>query len=194
MRFLHKTEYRRTPWKNGGGETCEICVSPREATLDAFDWRISMAHVRSAGPFSLFPGVDRSLAILDGEGLRVRVGDAAEVQVTKNTAPLRFSGDAQTSAMLLGGAVLDFNVMTRRDRWRHQLHRAVPLQDTTLRISDSDIELWYVACGSVELVGATTDRVVVQEGEAFVVEPGDVCTMHTNQAQALRVVLSPIGG
>ena len=61
-------------WKNGGGETAEIAVSPPGAALDAFDWRLSMAKVETDGPFSAFPGIDRTLAILEGEGIRLSVG------------------------------------------------------------------------------------------------------------------------
>lgn len=34
-----------------------------------FIWRISMARVEQPGPFSAFPGVDRVLAVLEGESL-----------------------------------------------------------------------------------------------------------------------------
>ncbi len=37
------------PWKNGGGVTTEICVSPPSG---AFDWRVSIATVNADGPFS----------------------------------------------------------------------------------------------------------------------------------------------
>ena len=68
MRILRAGNYRRMKWKNGGGETTEIALFPENAGLNDFDWRISMARVESAGPFSLFPGVDRTLSILEGEG------------------------------------------------------------------------------------------------------------------------------
>ena len=51
------------PWKNGGGETAEIAVSPAGAGFDDFDWRISTAIVAQSGPFSGFPGVDRVLTL-----------------------------------------------------------------------------------------------------------------------------------
>jgi environmental stress-induced protein Ves len=58
MRILRAENYRRMQWKNGGGETAEIAVSPDSAGLDDFDWRISMATGQaSGGPFSMpFPG------------------------------------------------------------------------------------------------------------------------------------------
>jgi uncharacterized protein len=68
MEVRRHQDYRRMPWKNGGGETAEIAVFPEGATLDDFDWRISMATVSADGPFSLFPGVDRTLSVLEGDG------------------------------------------------------------------------------------------------------------------------------
>lgn len=109
------------PWKNGGGETTEIAASPEGAGLDAFDWRVSMARVDGDGPFSLFPGIDRTLAILDGEGLRLTVEGRDPVELTQHNAPLTFPADAATRSSLLGGPVTDLNVMTRRSTTRHDL-------------------------------------------------------------------------
>ena len=69
MHILRAENYRRMRWKNGGGETAEIAVSPDSAGLDDFDWRVSMATVEAGGPFSMFAGVDRTLSILEGEGI-----------------------------------------------------------------------------------------------------------------------------
>ena len=55
------------PWKNGGGETIEIMKWPQDGDLSHFDWRISMAQVALDGPFSVFPKIDRHLAVLAGK-------------------------------------------------------------------------------------------------------------------------------
>ena len=107
------------PWKNGGGETSEIAVSPDGSELDAFDWRVSMARVATDGPFSTFPGVDRTLTVLEGSGLRLKVGDDAAVDLTPDSPPLSFPADVHTAARLLDGPVLDLNVMTRRAAFHH---------------------------------------------------------------------------
>ena len=69
MKLLRARNHRRMPWKNGGGVTTEIAVFPANAGLEDFEWRLSMATVASDGPFSLFAGIDRTLAVLEGEGL-----------------------------------------------------------------------------------------------------------------------------
>jgi uncharacterized protein len=116
MRLLRQAGFRTMPWKNGGGETIEIMASPEGAALDAFDWRISMARVAQDGPFSLFPGIDRSLSILEGEGMMLAVEGHGETLLTRQSLPFVFPGDATTSSRLLAGPILDLNVMTRRGR------------------------------------------------------------------------------
>lgn len=111
------------PWKNGGGETAEIVVAPVAAPLDAFDWRISMARVDGDGPFSAFAGIERTLAVLAGEGIRLQVAGRDAVELTPGSAPYSFPADLATRAALLGGPITDFNVMTRRGRVSQSVRR-----------------------------------------------------------------------
>jgi len=121
MQILRFHEYKITRWKNGGGETAQIAVRPAGASLDDFDWRISTAKVASDGPFSRFPGVDRTLAILAGEGLRLSIEGQAPITLTSQTPSLFFAADVDVDALLLGGSIVDLNVMTRRDRFSHRV-------------------------------------------------------------------------
>jgi environmental stress-induced protein Ves len=111
-----------TPWKNGAGRTCEVAAFPEGAGLSDFDWRISIAEVESDGPFSLFPGIDRTLCILGGEGIFLDVGGRLQ-KLTSRSMPFRFAGDADTSARLLDGPISDLNVMSRRGRVEHRVLR-----------------------------------------------------------------------
>ena len=83
------------PWKNGGGVTTEIAVFPEAAGLDDFEWRLSMATVATDGPFSLFAGVDRTLAVLDGEGIVLSVDGMADATLTPASPPFAFRGRPQ---------------------------------------------------------------------------------------------------
>jgi environmental stress-induced protein Ves len=133
MRIIRASEYRRMPWKNGGGETVEIAISPSDASLDAFDWRVSMAHVASSGPFSRFPGVDRTLAVLAGAGIRLHVAGSDSVSLVRETPPFTFSGDEPASAELIDGPIDDLNAMTRHASHRHRLARIAALTPVRLR-------------------------------------------------------------
>lgn len=102
-----------SPWKNGGGETAEIVVSPPGADFGTFDWRISTAVVAASGPFSVFPGVDRVLTVLEGGAMVVStVGHESRLDAA--CGPFAFPGDLPAVARLEGEALLDFNVMVRR--------------------------------------------------------------------------------
>lgn len=104
-----------TPWKNGGGVTREIVCQPPGADMDSFDWRVSIAHIASSGPFSAFPGIDRVITLLSGGGVYL-LGDDGQVDHPLDTplAPFAFAGEAAIHARLLAGDCHDFNVMTRR--------------------------------------------------------------------------------
>ncbi len=99
------------PWKNGGGVTTEIYASPPSG---AFDWRVSIATVNADGAFSIFNGYERHIMTLSGKGMILDIEGRGKFTL-EPLEPLSFSGDAQVHGSLLQGAVLDFNLMVRRD-------------------------------------------------------------------------------
>ena len=121
MRIIESAGYRQMAWKNGAGTTTEIAVAPPGATTDDFDWRISMAQVGADGWFSAFPQIDRTLAVLEGSGIDLSISEAPPVRLSPASAPYSFPADAPAFARLVDGPILDLNVMTRRNRFTHQL-------------------------------------------------------------------------
>ncbi|TQK43860.1 hypothetical protein FBY35_5337 [Streptomyces sp. SLBN-118] len=116
LRVLRAADRKAVPWKNGGGVTREIAVSPEGAGTDDFDWRISLADVGTDGPFSVFPGVDRILTVVEGAGMDLAVGGQRTV-ADERYRPYRFPGDVETDGRLVDGrTVVNFNVMHRRGR------------------------------------------------------------------------------
>jgi environmental stress-induced protein Ves len=107
-----------TPWKNGGGSTREVVCRPTNAGMDAFDWRVSIATIAQAGPFSAFPGVDRVIMLLEGDGVHLRSSGGIDHRLDQAYAPFAFPGDVALDCTLLGGTSTDFNVMTRRGALR----------------------------------------------------------------------------
>jgi len=157
MRILRANNYRRMRWKNGGGETTEIIVSPDGASLETFDWRVSMAHVATDGPFSLFPGIDRTIAVLDGNGIRLRVDGIGEMALTKERAPFAFPADAGAGADLIDGPIHDLNVMSRRGVVRHTLSRAVMGEPTRIAASGDAVLVLVQGGGARIEAGAIRD-------------------------------------
>jgi environmental stress-induced protein Ves len=125
MRLIGRASYRSMPWKNGAGSTTQIAVYPADATVDDFDWRISTATIAADGAFSNFPGVDRTLAVLESAGIALTVAGKPAARLTRAAAPFSFAADAAAHARLVDGPILDLNVRTRRDRFSHCVRRGL---------------------------------------------------------------------
>ncbi len=137
MRIIPYADLVAKPWKNGGGVTREILVSPEGSGFDDFGWRISLADVASDGPFSVFEGVDRTLVLLDGAGIDLTI--AGDVTPLRQSGDLvAFDGGAQASSELVSGPVRDFNVMTRRSEWCHEV------RFSNTPCSGSDSTAWQI--------------------------------------------------
>jgi uncharacterized protein len=166
IRFLRAADHVRMPWKNGGGVTTEVAVYPVGASLETLGWRISMAQVASDGPFSQFAGIDRTLALLEGDGMRLDIAGRAPVTLTTASAPLSFPADVATSATLTGGPISDLNVMTRRGAFTHRVERVrgsqtIAAEATTLFLCTAGKS--HVGSQSLSL----HDAVILPPGQSF---------------------------
>jgi environmental stress-induced protein Ves len=115
IRFLKADERRPVPWKNGGGTTHEVVVFPEHAGIDDFLVRVSIAEVSARGPFSIFEGIDRTLAVLSGS-LRLDFADGNRVTLWPSDSAYSFAGDRPVTGIPVNGTVRDLNVMTRRGK------------------------------------------------------------------------------
>ncbi len=134
MEIMRYAELKAHPWRNGGGVTREVARHPRTPSAqtamqtamqtatqntaqdNSWDWRVSIAEVSKAGPFSAFAGMDRVLTVIDGELLLLSV-DGAEHPLEKYR-PFRFSGDAAAAGALPTGDIRDLNVITRNGAFK----------------------------------------------------------------------------
>lgn len=172
MRLLRADRHRRMPWKNGGGETIEIAVHPEGAGLEAFDWRVSMASVAADGPFSVFPGIDRTLAILDGAGMVLEIQGLGRHRLTPGTLPLAFPADAATSARLEDGPITDLNVMTRRGSRIHRVRRLEG--ETPVRIEAQGGWRLVVALGPIVVSDGREERELADRDAVLVDGPATI--------------------
>ncbi|MFZ6814309.1 HutD family protein [Undibacterium sp. Rencai35W] len=195
MRKWTKQDYKSMPWKNGGGSTTELAVFPEGASLDQFVWRISTALVSSDGAFSHFARIDRTLAILSGEGMTlhadndgIAAGAAAPLRVTltRDSVPYSFSGELPIRAELLDGAVWDLNLMTRRDVCTHYMQR-LEAGEHHVVAQDAQQVLLYCAQGSAVLNRDVSlqeaDLVLLEEdhervGVRLVVQASEECLLY----------------
>ena len=120
-RVVPANEYRRERWRNGAGWTREIAAEPEGG---AWTWRLSIAEIEQDASFSAFPGIDRELVLLAGNGLRLRFVDGEVRDLHPPHDKLRFAGERAVTGELLDGPTQDFNLMWRRDLVDAQLwHR-----------------------------------------------------------------------
>jgi len=113
-RVVPANEYRRQRWRNGLGWTREIHAQST-AGGDDWDWRLSIAEIEQDAPFSAFPGVDRELVLLHGNGLRLHFDDGENRLLEPPHGRLRFAGERAVTSELVDGTTHDFNLMWRRD-------------------------------------------------------------------------------
>ena len=120
-------EYRRERWRNQLGWTREILrldAAARPVDGDDWDWRLSIAEIEQDAAFSAFPGIERELVLLSGNGLRLRFDDGELHELHPPHDKLRFAGERSVHGELVDGTTHDFNLMWRRERVQAQLwHR-----------------------------------------------------------------------
>jgi len=114
-------EYRRERWRNQLGWTREIYRAPEEGE---WGWRLSIAEIERDSAFSSFPGIDRELVLLSGNGMRLRFEDGEVHELHPPHGKLRFAGERVVTGELIDGPTHDFNLMWRRDQVQAELwHR-----------------------------------------------------------------------
>ncbi|MEX3812032.1 HutD family protein [Paraburkholderia sp. BR13439] len=192
--LIRGAELVAAPWKNGGGVTREVAAFPspgggQGAGAD-FVWRVSVADVAQAGPFSRFDGVDRTLVLLSGAGMLLdELGDAGVMSTHVLRQPLdvaRFSGETRIDARLVAGATRDFNLMVRRDVAQGELDvwRVGAKQDAP-RVLDGDVALLFCAGGAVTVAHAA------DYAQAVRLDTGD--TLRVDGPNALACTLTGDG-
>ncbi len=179
LQILRAGERRPMPWKNGGGSTTEIAIGPAGASLDAFDWRISMAQVATDGPFSNFNGIDRTLAVIRGGGMELTIGDQPAIILDRSSEPLSFAGDTPTTARLLAGEITDLNVMTRRGRFSHRVSHVK--QPVACGFDRDDVAIVLSLDGSTN-VSSQRDQVVLGPADAVLMQASETASFQIDPA------------
>ena len=168
--LIPANEYRRERWKNGLGWTREVLRWPAES--EQWDWRVSIAEVDKGGPFSSFPGVDRELVLLSGEGMRLDFADGESVELRPPHDRCRFAGERELAAELFDGPTQDFNLMWRRERVSATLlHR--PLVGPMLFFAEPGVRwLAYLISGRA-MVKDRLLPMTLEQGDSVLLEPAD---------------------
>ena len=103
---LDPKDYRRTPWKNGGGVTIDIAEQDNA-------WRFGRTPITAPGPFSDYSGFDRAQVLVSGNGLVLQTPDG-EIDVRTPFKPVRFAGETAITSRLESGPVEVVNLIGNR--------------------------------------------------------------------------------
>jgi hypothetical protein len=166
-RVLRAGDFTRQPWRNGGGFTTEIAA---EGESGHWLWRVSVAEVERSGPFSDYAGYERTLMLLEGDGMELTFDAAPARRIEQPHLPFTFDGAWKAECRLLGGRVLDLNVMVDRAR-AHGSVAVVPAYGGKEFTLAADWSLFYCLAGAVgiEVAGARYD---VRRGELLRIDGG----------------------
>ena len=172
---------QRTRWKNDMGWTTELALQPRPGAEGDFDWRISIAEIDSDCAFSAFPGVDRSLMLIDGDGIELSGEGFATQTLRARGQVARFPGEQAPHCRVIGAPSRDFNTMTRRGAFRHELWLR-PLVGTMMLFAEARTH-WFLY--------ALNGRVQVAQGEELErLNTGDSALIRFGPAEQSRCMLS----
>jgi environmental stress-induced protein Ves len=168
--LLRSTDYQRTRWKNDGGWTTEIARSAGTGG-DDFRWRVSIAEIERDGPFSAFPGVERDLLLLEGNGIELDIDEAEPQRLTRRFEHVRFAGEANVDCRLLAGPTRDFNVMTHRAALRAEV-TARPLVGAMVIFAEARVE-WLIHVHGGQISARTAhERMEAASGETLLLDFG----------------------
>ncbi|RYZ53017.1 MAG: DNA-binding protein VF530 [Proteobacteria bacterium] len=190
LRLIHLTskDYREMPWKNGGGSTTEIAIYPETASLnEPFLWRLSLAQLKESGPFSSFPGYDRSIVQLSGKPMTLKHDGHADKRL-EPLVPYPFDGEWKTESVLSERAE-DFNLMTLSTAFEARLDRFDLALDKELKKESQDHTIIWVFDGEVEWK-TSADKKILNTGDTLILEMarGLIYTLEAKSEQAIVFV------
>jgi uncharacterized protein len=186
LRIIRKAQYRTMPWKNGGGTATDIIAFPEGAGYDAFEWRLSGAHVGRDGPFSIFPEIDRTMAILDGEALALHGVPGGSVTLTTLSMPFAFPGDIPVTATLPAGPVDNLNMMSHRGQFQHSMRRITASGMLTPR--DGATLLLFLESGCTELIAGEETAVLEPQDTAITRQPVSITLCDTAPGKPAKLI------
>ncbi len=182
MKIARRAGHKRMAWKNGQGLTEEVAAFPAGSDTDSFDWRLSIAHVGADGPFSVFAGIDRTIALLDGPGLALDLPEEKTVELKPGSSPFSFSGDWEISSRNLGGPTVDLNIMTRRGRCTHEMRRLTLAPAETFPPSGTAPGFGWVVFNSPANIEAAGQELAIERFDAIALEAGESFVNRTQSA------------
>ncbi len=176
MQIVRQSQFKASPWKNGGGITHEALRVPERGI---FSWRVSIAHIDAPGPFSDFAGYARTMVLLRGAGVALKLSDGTQRLMRATGDLAQFDGALGAECELLNGPCVDLNLMT----------------SNALRLGEVRVErlrgsLAYTARKDESLIVFPIDaplQIHPSNGNAAILEPWDLAVLGGSAESAGRI-------
>lgn len=107
-----------TRWRNGAGRKAEVVGGP--------GWSIGYAWLEEAADFSHYPGQDRTITLLRGNGCALDFSEGPPLLVDRPQVPSGFDGGRACRCRLLDGPCLVVNAISERVLYRHAVEIRIP--------------------------------------------------------------------
>lgn len=144
LRYFSIDALPREAWKNGGGWTRTVASHD---TAHRLRWRVSVADITAAGPFSCFDGLERTAVMVRGAGLCLS-GDTGAWRFDGPGSLAQFPGELALHCDAPSVPTQLWNVMVRRG----QAHAKLLVAEDAVDLSPAPDVLVLVLRGRFELV------------------------------------------
>lgn len=188
--ILHLTpqEYETKPWKNGKGKTHDIFMFPKGADHSSFDLRFALSPIIEKGVFSSFPGADRVITVIEGEGLNLEFED--KTVNLQSFESLSFDTGLAPIGDPIGGFVRVVNVMARRNVWK--IERCEIMAEVDVSCEQGEIMFVFAINGDWLASTVETKTDLKQGGSLFISKRSSLKVNSLSGGQVLFAHLKPV--
>jgi hypothetical protein len=167
---IRKSDFIEGRWLNGAGVSWDIASEPPGADLEDFDWRFATALIERDAPFSVFPGVDRIITLIDGGGFSLDAEGAGRLDINQKHVPTPFPGDHSVVCRVPGGAGTVLNLLLARGRAAAEV--SILREGARIDIrGDGSLILVFALSGAPVLTLGRGHIAELSRGDAAVVRP-----------------------
>lgn len=175
------------PWKNGAGLTTEIACGEARSVDHDWAWRVSIAEVGASGPFSTFPGISRTICVIEGDGMDLRFDDGSTLALDPEQ-PVHFDGGANAVGSLRERPVRNFNVMVDRSVLQATLDIVHGATERSLKNHLGELLLIHMLDGHCDVTNADQTTDTLRTNATIIVEGKSAISVNFASASRAAIV------
>ena len=184
---IHSKDLIMMPWKNGGGMTTEIARGGKRTKNSDWGWRVSIAVVETNGPFSIFRGIERTMSIIEGNGMDLNSPDGGSFTLSLFKIA-KFDGETVLKGRLRHGSVKNFNVMVDRNLFDAYLEIINTRTQVTSSVGPNSIVLIHQVNGAITRIKHDQNFTSLAAQETIVFENNKLIEVQSPSNSLLAIV------